>query len=414
LRNPASGNELKLIQIKGADQFERYSACMFDWPVFATAFRIFFLATGLHALFVISVWLAKLTGSDILPTAIAGAWWHSYEMVFGFCRAAILGFLFTAGQNWCGQQMLNRGPLAVVFAGWLAGRIAWFLPAPLFFVAAGVDILGGVLALTRMRPLLQPAQKHNHKVVYLHAIYVAAQTVTLIALAFPQSPLPVQHLIHVALFLVVAFIVIVAGRILPFFTAMAIPEAKPRVSQRLENIIFPATLAVATLYAVLPLHDMLRYVVAAGLLVFAALNAVRWLYWNPLASLKKPILAILFSGYLWLLLGLVMLATALASRAATSPAWHVLDIGSAAIFIYGMMTRVSLGHTGRPIRAGKLVQTGYILMHTALAARVGLVLARQPFTAYTWSAVLWLVAFGLFAVVYAGILWQPRIDGKPG
>lgn len=387
---------------------------MFNLPVFATAFRVFFLATGLHALFVISLWLTKLSGAEFLPTAVAGTIWHSYEMVFGFSRAAILGFLFTAGQNWCGQQMLTKGPLAVVFAGWVVGRIAWFLPAPLLFVAAGSDVLASVFALTRMRPLLQPAQKHNHKVVYLHAVYIGAQLMTLLALFLPQSQLPAQHLIHVSLLVVMAFIVIIAGRILPFFTSMAIPEAKPRISQRLENLMFPATILLLAMYAILPLHEALKYPVAAMLLLFAGLNAVRWLYWNPLASVKKPILAILFSGYLWLLLGLVMLAAAHAGNASASPAWHTLGIGSAAIFIFGMMTRVALGHTGRKIQAGALINAGYIIIHAALFVRVGLVFAGMPIAAYNWSGVLWLTAFVLFSLTYAHVLWQPRIDGKPG
>ncbi len=387
---------------------------MFNLPVFATAFRVFFLATGLHALFVISLWLTKLSGAEFLPTGVAGTFWHSYEMVFGFCRAAILGFLFTAGQNWCGQQMLTKGSLAVVFTGWLVGRVAWFLPAPLLFIAAGSDVLVSIFALTRMRPLLQPAQKHNHKVVYLHAIYIGAQVMTLLALFLPQSLLPAQHLIHVSLLVVLAFIVIIAGRILPFFTSMAIPEAKPKISQRLENVMFPATITLLLVYALLPLHELLKYPVAVALLLFAGLNAVRWIYWNPLASVKKPILAILFSGYLWLLLGLVMLAAALAVNAATSPAWHTLGIGSAAIFIFGMMTRVALGHTGRKIHAGPLINAGYTLIHAALFVRVGLVFAGLPLAAYTWSGLLWLTAFALFSLTYANVLWQPRVDGKPG
>lgn len=387
---------------------------MFNLPIFATAFRIFFLATGLHALFVISVWLAKLTGSDVLPTFVAGTFWHSYEMVFGFSRAAILGFLFTAGQNWCGQQMLNKGPLALVFAGWVLGRIAWFLPAPLLYVAAGLDLFVGAYALTRMRPLLQPLQKHNHKVVYLFALFVAMQATTLLALLLASGSLPAQHLIHISLLVVMGFIVVIAGRIVPFFTSMAIPEANPKISQRLENAVFPATMATIAVYAMLPLHEVLRYVAATALLLFAALNAVRWLNWNPAASLKKPILAILFSGYLWLLLGLVMLAAALAGATATSPAWHVLGIGSAAIFIFGMMTRVALGHTGRKIHAGRLVNAGYLLIHGALFVRVGFVLAGLPLTAYTWSAIFWLLAFVAFSLKYTNVLWQPRIDGKPG
>ncbi|AFM12742.1 NnrS family protein [Turneriella parva DSM 21527] len=387
---------------------------MFDLPVFATAFRVFFLATGLHALFVISVWLTKLSGSDILPTAIAATHWHSYEMVFGFSRAAILGFLFTAGQNWCGQQMLTKGPLALVFAGWLAGRLAWFLPAPLLIAAVAMDVLASAYALTRMRPLLQPAQKHNHKVVYLYALFVAAQAATAVALIWSQGNLPAQHLIHVSLLLIMAFIVVIAGRILPFFTSIAIPEAKPKISQRLENAIFSATLATVAVYALLPLHDVLRYIAAAGLLLLAGLNSVRWVGWNPVASVRRPILAILFSGYLWLLLGLVMLAAALAGGAALSPAWHVLGIGAAAIFIFGMMTRVALGHTGRKIHAGIPVNIAYVLIHGALFIRVGLVFAGMPLTAYTWSGLFWLAAFFIFSLMYANVLWQPRVDGKPG
>jgi len=387
---------------------------MFNLPVFATAFRVFFLATGLHALFVISLWLTKLSGAELLPTAVAGTIWHSYEMVFGFCRAAILGFLFTAGQNWCGQQMLTKGPLAVVFAGWVVGRIAWFLPAPLLFVAAGSDVLASAFAITSMQPMLKKKKKHNHKVVYLHAVYIGAQVMTLLALFLPQSQLPAQHLIHVSLLIVMAFIVIIAGRILPFFTSMAIPEAKPRISQRLENLMFPATISLLIIYAILPLHEALKYPVAAMLLLFAGVNAVRWLYWNPLASVKKPILAILFSGYLWLLLGLVMLAAAHAGNASASPAWHTLGIGSAAIFIFGMMTRVALGHTGRKIQAGALINAGYIIIHAALFVRVGLVFAGMPLAAYNWSGVLWLTAFVLFSLTYAHVLWKPRIDGKPG
>lgn len=201
---------------------------------------------------------------------------------------------------------------------------------------------------------------------------------------------------------------------MPFFTSIAVPDAKPRISQRLENAIYPAVAACVLLYAAMPLDASLQYVVAAAFLLLALLNSVRWLFWNPVATLGRPILAILFSAYLWLVMGFFMLAAALLSRNPLSAAWHTLGIGAVALFILGMMTRVSLGHTGRKIHAGKAVNTAYLLLHGALFARVGFVFAGMPVTAYVWSAALWIATFTVFSLVYARILWLPRVDGKPG
>jgi uncharacterized protein involved in response to NO len=68
-----------------------------------------------------------------------------------------------------------------------------------------------------------------------------------------------------------------------------------------------------------------------------------------------------------------------------------------------MMTRVALGHTGRKIHAGRLVNAGYLLIHGALFVRVGFVLAGLPLTAYTWSAIFWLLAFVAFSLKYTNV-----------
>lgn len=387
---------------------------MYRFTLFTTAFRIFFLAAGLHALFVILVWILKLRGIEILTTGPSAVYWHTYEMVYGFCRAAIFGFLFTAGQHWCGKQLLTSRSMAVLFGLWLAGRLAFFVTGHMAHVVFAADVLAGFYAAGRAWPLMHPQQKHNHKVVYMLILLTLTQTITAAAILMPELSFPVLHGVRTGLMITVAFVIVIGGRILPFFTSMAIPEAKPQISPTLEKWIFPVSVTSILAFALLPVHELLRFPVALVLLAGAAINGVRWVRWRPLASLKKPILAVLFAGYLWVVVGFTMLAVMLLAQINPSPAWHVLGIGAAGVFIYGMMTRVALGHTGRKIQASAPIAVGYLLLNIALLLRVVLALTGMLPQAYLYSAILWLITFVVFVAIYSSVLWSPRVDNKPG
>ena len=134
---------------------------MLQPPVFATAFRIFFLSTALHAVAVITIWLLKLRGHEIAAISTAPVYWHTYEMVFGFGRAAIFGFLFTAGQHWSGQQLLTRRSLTALFLLWLTGRFSFFLPYEFSVAGFAIDSAANVLALHHWRAQ-PPALPHRH------------------------------------------------------------------------------------------------------------------------------------------------------------------------------------------------------------------------------------------------------------
>lgn len=383
-------------------------------PVFATAFRIFFLACALHATAAITLWLLKLRGIEVLPTHAAPVFWHTYEMVFGFSRAAIFGFLFTAGQHWSGKFLLGGSSALTLFLLWFAGRLAFFLPPALAPIAFAADLAASLFALWRMRAFMGAQQKHNHAVVYLFVVYLFSQIWAVAGLYIPAASEQFMHAVRLGLITVVFFVALIAGRVLPFFASVVVQGAKPRILPQLEKTIWPAMLAALVIFAVLPLHPLLEKLTALAFLAVAIPHGIRWYFWKPLATLKIPILAILYVGYFWLVLGFLLLALSMMGWLAASPAWHVFGIGAAGVFIFGMMTRVALGHTGRPIKAVAIASVAYLTLNLAMLIRVILPLAGITDRAYLIAAILWVASFGLYLVKYAPILVHPRIDGRPG
>ena len=131
----------------------------------------------------------------------------------------------------------------------------------------------------------------------------------------------------------------------------------------------------------------------------------------------EPLVWSLHLAYAWLPAGLAMKALYLAGNVAWAAHWlHALTIGVAAAMILAVMTRASLGHTGRPLHASRLIGYSYIVLSLAAVMRV----FAPPLApgAYQWSVIaagtLWICAFAIFIVVYTPILLRPRVDGRRG
>jgi uncharacterized protein involved in response to NO len=82
----------------------------------------------------------------------------------------------------------------------------------------------------------------------------------------------------------------------------------------------------------------------------------------------------------------------------------------------GVMSRASLGHTGRPLVAPGSAGLAYVLISGATLARIAapMLAADLYLPALLISASLWSAAWLLFLAAFAGILIRPRIDGQPG
>ena len=93
-------------------------------PLWGRGFRPFFLFGSVYGALAIVVWTATWHGWLPPPAWLTPPWWHAHEMLFGFAAAAIAGFLLTASPVWTGRPALEGRPLAALVALWILGRLA--------------------------------------------------------------------------------------------------------------------------------------------------------------------------------------------------------------------------------------------------------------------------------------------------
>ena len=384
--------------------------------LFQYGFRVFFFAAAIDAVAIAALWLiALICGLDILP--LQGAIWHAHEMLFGFTAAAIAGFLLTAVPNWTGIERTHGARLVLLAGLWLAGRLALapWSPVPAW-LAALIDVsFFPALAATLAAPLVRIGKWRNiaflplllllalaNLLVHLERLGIAQSTASL-GLAFAMN-------------IVMLLVAIVGGRIVPAFTRNAVawktPDDAPKSFALLEKAALLLIVALA-LIELTPLPDWIVGSVAA----FAALaHGMRLWFWRGFATRSKPILWILHVGYLWLVIGLALKAIWLLTYLPFADAWrHVIGMGAFATMILAVMTRASLGHTGRPLVVTRLTVVAYWSLIMAVLARAAAI--ALPFwynTALAVAGTLWIMAFTFFLFVYWPILTRPRADGRPG
>jgi uncharacterized protein involved in response to NO len=365
----------------------------------------------------VAVWTAIWRGALPAPAWLAPMWWHGHEMLFGVVAAAIAGFLLTATPVWTGRPALHGRGLAALVGLWALGRLAMAasgtLPAALVAAAdlAFLVALAGVLA----RTVWGTGQRRNYGVVGLVALLALANAgVHAHALGWSAASAP--RALRFAVDLVVVLIVVIGGRITPGFTSNALlrlgVEARVRARPWLDRLAVTATVLLAAADLLAPRS------VASGALAAAAAIAVaaRMAGWQTLRTGRDPLVWSLHAGMAWVAIGLALVAAGdLGGWVPASAGLHALAAGAMGSMILAVMTRVSLGHTGRPLVLPRGAVACYGLIHAGAIARVGSALvpgAAAPLLLA--GGLLWAAAFGLFAALYAPILARPRIDGREG
>jgi uncharacterized protein involved in response to NO len=380
--------------------------------LFAYGFRPFFLLAGIYAALVIPLWMALIYGAD-LPMVMPPPAWHVHEMLFGFIAAAVAGFLLTAVPSWTGNRGYAGRPLVVLVLLWLAGRVVVSLPTGLPLLWVGIIDLAFIpaLALTVMPALIRSGNRRNLVFFVLLALLFATNLEFHYRGAVSNEPLMVT--INIMLFMVV----MVGGRILPAFTSSALKSEgfDVRISRfaPLDNSI---PVVIASIIVIDRLAPASRYAGFAAALATMLLVAqlIRWQTWR---SWRSPILWVLHLAYTWLAVGLLLKSVWIFGLAVPAMSWlHALTVGAFSTMILGVMSRVSLGHTGRKLIAPGMVVVAYLLLTLAAILRVfGPIVVPA---AWSWSiigaSVLWSAAFVLFVIRYTPILCSPRVDGKPG
>ncbi|MCP5442395.1 MAG: NnrS family protein [Chromatiaceae bacterium] len=380
--------------------------------IFALGFRPFFSAAGLAAVVLIAIWIPTWMGRLALPDYYGAIGWHSHEMLFGYTTAIIAGFLLTAVRNWTGINTPNGTPLALLALLWLAGRVLPLLPAPVpgWLVAAADLAFLPAVALSIAPALWQGEQKINR--IFVPILLVMALSNLLVHLQALGVTGSAARGIDMMLYMVVFLVSLLGGRVMPFFTQAVVPGFRARRQQWLET----TTMGAFALLILLQLVETPPLLTGLTALLLALTQALRVAGWHHPQVWRMPILWVLYTGMFWIVIGLLMLALSSIGLVGGNLARHALGLGGIGVLTLGMMSRVSLGHSGRPIDPVRSIQIAFILLNLAAAARVfGPLLPVANYTFWVHlSGGLWIICFLLFCRVYLPILSRPRIDGKPG
>lgn len=383
-------------------------------PVLAYGFRPFFLLAAIFAALAVPLWLAAYAGALALPSPLPASLWHGHEMLFGYAAAVLAGFLLTASPSWSGRPPLSGVGLGVLALIWLAGRAASAAGGVFPAVAAAVDLAFLPALAIAITPALQAAPRRNRVFLPLLGVLLVANLGVHLD-ALDMLPGLGAIALRVALDLLALLIALIGGRVVPAFTGSALAargEAEP-----LRAFSVRDRLAIGALVLML-LADLLGFPRAAGVSALAAalLNAWRLHGWGGSRTLREPILWVLHLGYLWLAIGLAWKGLVdLSGWLPPADALHGLAIGAVGTMTLAIMSRATLGHTGRPLRAPPLVVAAYLLVGAAAIARLTAPLApAHAVSLLVISGAFWSLAFAAFLVSLGPALIQPRIDGRPG
>jgi len=381
------------------------------WTVLSYAFRPFFLLGSLFGIVAILLWVAMLHAADFVPAAQDPVAWHAHEMLFGFAGAAIAGFLLTAVATWTSRPPVAGALLGALVVAWITGRAAMLLGTRLpDLVVALADLAFPVLlAAIATREIVAGGSRRNFGIAGVLTAFAILDVVFHLGQSgtWPGADRTALYLIVHGLLLLIT---VIGGRIIPNFTANWLrhrgdarpPRSWPWVERLLIPLVILAGIA-DSVPAPAPLAATLAFAAAA-------LHALRLSGWRGQAAAREPLVVILHVAYAWLPVGYLLLGlTALGLPLPRSAALHALTMGGISTMILAVATRVALGHTGRALVAAPLTTVAYAILSVGVLVRILSPLATGWYlTLIDVAAAAWLVAFGLFTVVYWPILTQPR------
>ncbi len=376
--------------------------------LFAIAFRPFFLAAGWFAAAWMLIWIIYLLKGFPSLGALNPILWHGHEMLFGFAGAVIAGFLLTASQNWTGLQSSTPGSLAGLVLLWLAARLGFLFPGvvPLWLTSIVDLVFFPLLGWMLARVLIRARNRNNYILLPVLAGFTLLNLVIHLELHGVVRGTGTTAL-QATVYLVALLLVFMGGRVIPYFTGRRLPKLRVRQWPWLDWTTLAVTFAVLPAFLWLGKSPAL----APLLLAAAALNLARLFAWNPWGTWRVPLLWVLHLGYLWLPIGFALQgAHLLGAPIGWSAGLHALMAGALGGLTLGMMARVSLGHTGRPLEAHPVMAFAFGLITLAAIARLGMTFYPVSGWLLIASALLWTTAFCVFAVFHTPILLKPRRD----
>ncbi|NVK20160.1 MAG: NnrS family protein [Methylocystaceae bacterium] len=370
--------------------------------ILSAGHRPFFLLTALSAVVLLPLWLLAFEGEIEL-----GSQWHAHEMLYGFAGAAIAGFMMAAVPKWTNVDSPVGLKLALFVLLWIVGRIGMFMAEldKRFETLAYLDVLFlPVLTIIVARMIITARNVRNYVILAIFLGLVA----TNLGYHFYEP----NNALHAGIYMIATLAALIGGRVVPAFTQNALRQrgdqdaicATPAWTDISLLMVMP-TLAATQLFG-------FEESLTGGLSGFCSLILfIRMIGWKSLSSYFDPIVWILHVAYIWLPIGFGLKALSELTGTVDSMAGiHALTTGGIGLLVLAVASRAALGHSGRELKASGLTVLSYVLVIASAILRV----LADTSEMIVLSGALWVLGYGLFAIVYLPILLKPRIDGLTG
>ena len=352
---------------------------------------------------------------------VYGGWIHAIVMQYQVLAPFMFGFLLTVFPRWMGQEDLTRWHYVPVGLGLFGGQLLTLAgalgPAHLVHLGAVFTLVGwgtGLLYLLRM--VWRDGGKTWHAVSCAAALFLGfVGLLAYAAFLHVEDARLMFAAIKIGTFgLLLPVYFTVAHRMFPFFAGNAVKGYKPWRPMWLLGAFWPLVLA----HLALELVHGYQWLWLADAPLLALSGAWLWRNW-PRAPVPL-LLRVLFWGYAWLPVALALFIAQSAVYAINgdfilgrAPA-HALFIGFFGGLLVAMVTRVTQGHSGRPLVFGGVATFAFVVIQLTCVLRIAAELVPDHMAWHAAAAAGWLLAFAPWVLRSLGIYLAPRADGKPG
>ena len=384
--------------------------------LFRLGFRPFFLVASIFSVISMMIWMAELILSiKLIPDGISPAYWHGHEMIYGYTLAIIAGFLLTAVKNWTSYQTLHGWSLSVLVLLWVLARMASLIPSEQALIVGLIldNAFIAYLAVALTLPVMKAKLWKNMAVVSQLYFFLVGHVIYSLGVlgAFPDG----QRVgIYIGLYMALSLIFLLSRRVMPMFIERGVGYA---VSLKNHAWVDIACFVLFLLLAVTDVFFTSPAITATLAGVLFILHSIRLWGWHTPGIWKRPLLWVLYVAYGWMIVAFALKAAAFVLGVPESLAIHAFTVGGIGMMTLGMISRISLGHTGRDImKPPRGVTLMFLILLVGAFIRVLLPMISMEYY-QLWIALsqaLWALSFMLFVYLYAMILIRPRVDGRWG
>ena len=349
-------------KVRGGDaSIDRRGRVRAAHPFLSYGFRPFFLGASVYAAIAVPIWLWMFLSGTQAAGPFSGVAWHAHEMIFGYLGAVMAGFILTAIPNWTGRLPLSGAPLAVLFALWVAGRVACStVSEPI--AALVLDLaFPTMLSAAIWREVIAGKNWRNAPVALLLTLFASANLLHHLGAFWPDLA---GVAVRLALGVAALLIALVGGRIVPSFTRNWLVKQGarrlPASFGRVDRVALASVAAAVLAWNVAPYRQLSGMLLSiAGLLL-----GLRLARWRGPSTWREPVVLVLHLGYGWLAVALVMLGWSILTPDVMpqSSALHALTAGAIATMTLAVMTRATLGHTGRAVETDAATLAIYLMV----------------------------------------------------